>query len=182
MKRLVLAALVAAFSYPALAQVADQDHVWATPGNATVGGIVTLCQNASGKAVPCSSSGGTATNVVIQPTSTASAGITPVVSSSAENNHVLKNAAGNLYSVYAVNQTSTPGLLMVFNATTAPADGAVTPLACTPLSANGVASINNKSGPPQVYGTGITAVVSSGTNCFNKTTGTVTAFFSGDVQ
>lgn len=55
MKRVFLAAIFAALSFPSLAQVADQDHVWATPGNSSVGGGVPMCPRASdGKAIPCS--------------------------------------------------------------------------------------------------------------------------------
>lgn len=124
----------------------------------------------------------TTNGVEIAPTAGSAAGITPVVSSSAENNHVLKASAGNLYSAYATNLTSTAGFLVILNATSSPADGAITPLACVPLPASGVASISNKPGPAQVYSTGITAVVTSASTCFTKTTGVITAFISGDVK
>ena len=109
-------------------------------------------------------------------------GITPVVSASGEGSHVLKNAAGSLWGVYVTNLTTTAGFLQVFNATSAPGDGAVTPIECTPLPANGNAAINFNSGPPGTYSTGITAVVSSASTCFTKTTGVITAFFRGAVQ
>lgn len=109
--------------------------------------------------------------------------ITPVVSASAEASHVLKNAAGNLFSVYATNLTSTAGFLAVVNATTAPSTGTgITPLACVPLPASGVASLNYNPGPPAAYSTGITALVTSAANCFTFTSGTITAFISGSVQ
>ena len=95
---------------------------------------------------------------------------------------MLKASAGNLYSAYATNLTGTAGFLVIINATSAPVDGAITPLACVPLPANGVASINYGPGPVQRYATGITAVVSSATTCFTKTTGVITAFISGAVQ
>ena len=123
---------------------------------------------------------------VTAPSSASAVGITSVVSSAAENNHVLKASAGNLYSVSATNLTSTNGYLVLLNATSAPADGAITPLACIPLASNaggsGFASIDYSPGPPQVYSTGITAVVTSASTCFTKTTGTITAFISGRVQ
>lgn len=125
---------------------------------------------------------GATTGVVITPSSAAAVGITPVVSGSAENNHVLKGSAGNLYGVYAVNLTGTAGFLVVLNATSSPGDGAITPLACVPLPANGIASLNFAPGPPSVYSTGITAVVTSATTCFTKTTGTITAFIGGQVS
>lgn len=55
MKTLILLGVMAAlFVGSANAQVADKDHVWATPGNATTYGMVNLCPNSSGLAVPCS--------------------------------------------------------------------------------------------------------------------------------
>lgn len=106
-------------------------------------------------------------------------GIAPIVSASAENAHVLKAASGFLYSVYATNLTATGGFLVVLNATTAPADGAIAPLECVPLPANGTAAINFNPGPPAFYSTGITAVVTSAATCFTKTTGVITAFIRG---
>lgn len=116
------------------------------------------------------------------PSASASIGITPVVSTAAEASHVLKASAGNVYSAYANNFSATTGWLVLINATSAPADGAITPLACALLSPNGVASINYAPGPPGVFTTGITAVVSSGATCFTKTTGVITAYISGSVQ
>lgn len=106
----------------------------------------------------------------------------PVVSASAENNHVLKATPGNLFSVSASNLTSTAGFLVWLDASSAPADGAITPKGCVPLPASGTASISYMPGPPAAAATGITVVVSSGANCFTKTTGTITAFISGMVQ
>lgn len=116
------------------------------------------------------------------PSSSSAIGITPIVSAAAESSHVLKASAGNAYSAYAANLTATQGFLLLLNATSAPADGAVTPLACAPLSPNGVASLNYAPGPPGVFSTGITAVVTSAVTCFTKTTGVITAFISGSVQ
>jgi hypothetical protein len=124
----------------------------------------------------------TPVNVVMAPSSLSGDGITPVVSAAAEAAHVLKASAGNAYSAYATNLTSTNGFLVLLNLTAAPADGAITPLACAPLSANGNASINYAPGPPGAYSTGITAVVTSASTCFTKTTGTITAFISGSVK
>lgn len=120
--------------------------------------------------------------VIIVPSSSSAIGITPVVSAAAEASHVLKAGAGNAYSIYATNLTATAGFLQVFNATSAPVDGAVTPIACAPLSGNGIASVQYAPGPPGVFSTGITAVVSSAATCFTKTTGVITAYISGSVQ
>lgn len=117
----------------------------------------------------------------ILPSAAAASGNVPVVSGSAEACHVLKASAGNLYSVYAVNLTATAGFLVVTNTTTAPADGAITPLDFAVLPANGQATINY-SGPPAVYGTGITACLTSAVTVFTKTTGVITGAISGKVQ
>lgn len=118
----------------------------------------------------------------LAPTATAAAGITPVTSTSLENSHVLKAGAGNVYSVYASNLTGgASGFLVLLNATSAPGDGAITPLDCAPFS-GGVAEINFAGLPPEVFSTGITAVVTSATTCFTKTTGVLTAFISGRVK
>lgn len=108
--------------------------------------------------------------------------ILPIVSGAAEATHVFKASPGNLYGVYATNLTATAGFLVVLNATAAPADGAITPLECVPLPANGVASINFNPGPSGSYNVGIVAVVTSATTCFTKTTGTITAFFRGAAE
>lgn len=119
--------------------------------------------------------------VVSSPSPTA--GITPVVTSIPASSLVLKTAAGDLYSVYASNvQTSTAGYLQIFNATSAPSDGVVTPLDCAPIPAGGSVSIDYNPGPPAVYSTGIVAVLSSATSCFVKTTGTLLGFIKGAVQ
>jgi len=120
--------------------------------------------------------------VIVVPSSVSGDGITPIVSTAGEFSHVLKASAGNSYSVYATNLTATQGFLLLLNATSAPGDGAVTPLACAPLAPNGIASISYAPGPPGVFSTGITAVVTSATTCFTKTTGVITAFISGSVQ
>ena len=120
--------------------------------------------------------------VVIGPSPSAGAGITPVVSTSAEGSHVLKATPGNLYSVYATNLTATAGFLVVLNSTSVPGDGAITPLECVPLPANGGVGLNYSPGPPAVYSTGITAVITSAVTCFTKTTGVITGFIRGAVQ
>ena len=120
--------------------------------------------------------------VVIGPSPSAGTGITPVVSGSAESGHVLKATPGNLYSVYATNLTATAGFLVILNATSAPGDGAITPLECVPLPANGGVGLNYSPGPPAVYSTGITAVLTSAVTCFTKTTGVITGFIRGAVQ
>lgn len=118
-------------------------------------------------------------NISSSPTSGTAAGITAVVSGSAESNHVLKGSAGNLYGVY-VTTGATAGFLMIFNATSAPSDGAVTPIECVQAPANQTTAINYNPGPPSIFSIGITAVFSS-TGCFTKTA-SATAFFHGAVK
>ena len=103
---------------------------------------------------------------------------TPIPSTSAENNHVWKASAGNLCSG-DVLVGSTAGSLMLFDATSAPADGAVTPKKCWgPIPANQPFSFSFPT--PLAFATGITAVFSS-TGPFTKTAVNA-AFLSGDVQ
>ena len=124
----------------------------------------------------------TTNGVEIAPTAGAAAGITPVISAAAEANHILKAGAGNLYAAYATSTVA--GYLLIFNATTAPADGAVTPQNCIPgaLTQSGIyaASISYNPGPAEVFTTGITASWSS-TGCFTKTA-SATAFIHGSVK
>lgn len=121
----------------------------------------------------------TTNGVEIAPTAAAAAGITPVTSTTTESNHVLKGSAGNLYGV-CVTTGATAGFLMVFNATSAPADGAVTPQEWIQIGTNSTQCLSYGSGPPSVYSTGITAVFSS-TGPFTKTA-SATAAFVGRVK
>ena len=106
---------------------------------------------------------------------------TPVVSASAEGAHVFKVSQGTLCGAYAINLTNTPGYLVELNSATAPADGAITPLDCTILPAFGVASIAYGLGNGSFYSTGITAVLTSASTCFTKTTGVITGLIHGQV-
>lgn len=100
--------------------------------------------------------------------------IVPVVSPSAEGSRVFCAAACNLWSIYITTGASA-GFLMTFNATSAPAEGAVTPIECVQVAANSTVALSFGSGPPDRYSTGATAVFST-TGCFNKTI-SATAFF-----
>lgn len=120
--------------------------------------------------------GGTTLPVTITQSST---GITPVVSTAAESGHVLKASAGVLWGLTAATGASA-GFVMVFNATSAPVDGAVTPIECLPVAANSAVAVSFAGGPAAAYSTGITVVFST-TGCFTKTA-SATAFFSGKIQ
>jgi len=150
-------------------------------GTSTVSGTVTLGTGSAvvGKVGIDQTTPGVTNAIVIAPTSAAAAGITPVVSTAAEGGHVLKGSPGNLYSVYATTGAAA-GYLMIFNATTVPADGAVTPIECVYVPASATTSINYGSGPPAAASAGISVAFST-TGCFTKTS-SATAFFHGNVQ
>ncbi len=179
--------LIAAFLLTGGSAYAQQSLGLATAvatcgGQSLTGGLIyPITQDLTGTLCTGTGGGGGSTTVII-PSSSSSAGITPVISAAAEGSHVLKASAGNAYSAYATNLTATNGFLVLLNSTSVPADGAMTPLACAPLSANGVASINYAPGPPGVFSTGITAVITSAATCFTKTTGVITGFISGSVK
>jgi hypothetical protein len=120
---------------------------------------------------------------VIGGVTSSSTGNTAVVSSSAENNHVLKNAAGTLFTVYAVNlNTTTAAFLDILNVTSTPSDGAVAPLDFCYLPPSGSCSITYSPFQGASYSTGITAVITSATTPLTKTTGTVTGLIVGHIS
>lgn len=116
----------------------------------------------------------TTNGVNINPTTVAAAAISPVVSPSAEGSRVFCSAACNLWSIYITTGASA-GFLMTFNATSAPAEGAVTPVECVQVAANSTVALSFGPGPPDRYSIGATAVFST-TGCFNKTI-SATAYF-----
>ena len=121
------------------------------------------------------------TNAVVSvPTSAAGGGVAPVASSSIEACHVLKAAPGNLYSL-TTTIGATSGWVLVFNATSAPSDGTVTPTWWFPIITNatfgGYAMSWSK---PLYHSAGITACFST-TGPFTKTA-SATAQFSAGVQ
>lgn len=107
---------------------------------------------------------GSTNGVVIAPTTAAAAAPSSYSSGSAESNHVIKASAGNVYGIYAYSTVA--GLFMVFNSTTVPGDGAVTPIECIPINAGGFGAHDLTI--PDQYATGISVAFSTGTNCFNK--------------
>lgn len=106
---------------------------------------------------------------------------TPVVSASAEGSHVLKAAPGALLAIYVTSPAGAAGFILIFNSTTVPADGTVTPIECIPLTAGpSYAFANFAPQPPEWYSTGISAAYST-TGCFTKTISSG-AFFHALVQ
>lgn len=115
--------------------------------------------------------------VTVSPSSAATDGIAPVKSTAAESSHVLKASPGNLYSL-TTSVGATSGWVLVFDATSAPADGAVTPAWWFPIISDGTRgaiSASWLSGPPLNFATGITAVFST-TGPFTKTASSTAAF------
>lgn len=110
----------------------------------------------------------------------ANAAATPVVSAVLEGSHVLKAGPGCLLAAYAVVDSTTAGYILVFNSTTVPANGAVTPVHCIPIAVSSYNFINFAPQPPEWYSAGITIVFSS-TGCFTKTI-SAHAFFHALVQ
>ncbi len=108
---------------------------------------------------------------VISPSTLAAVAIVPVASAAVENGHVLKASAGNLYGLVVTSTVN--GLVMIFNSTTVPGNGAVTPLYCLRLTPDsggaGTFGINFLPGPPASFSTGISWAMSTGTNCANLT-------------
>lgn len=126
------------------------------------GGVVSVQGVASGTTLPV-----TATQ---SPSSASTAGVAPVQSSAVETGHVIKAGAGNLYSISAsadATLSAAAWALMVFNATTVPAAGAVTPAWCVLLPAGATAYTGGFS-TPMYLGTGISVAVSVGQTCFTK--------------
>jgi hypothetical protein len=115
------------------------------------------------------------------PCSAQSVGITPVVTAAAAATLVAKAAPGRLYKVQAANHTATAGFVVVLNAVAAPADGAITPLFCFAIAANGTAQ-SDFSTRAGAFNTGIVVVFTSAASCFTKTTGVITGFISTLVE
>ena len=163
MRRILFAAILALITAPAWGT--DCQYRATSPTLPDQGFIILQCDS-NGKLLTTQT-----------PSSASAAGITPVVSASAEGSKVFKASAGNLYA-YQVTTGAVAGYVMIFNAVSAPADGAVTPVKCVAVAANSTVGVSMN--PPEAFATGITAVFST-TGCFTKTI-SATATFSGDVK
>jgi len=103
-------------------------------------------------------------------------GVAPGNSTALESSHVIKASAGNLFWLTVTSDTNA-GFLMVFNATSAPGDGAVTPAYCVPIAASSGNPFNWLQFPV-AFSTGITVVYSS-TGCLTKTASVHATFYWG---
>lgn len=136
-----------------------------TAGGARVQPMVAGADVASGNPLPVTTAPPTATS-----------GVVPVVSAVLENSHVLKAGAGVFLGGH-ITTTTVGGYLMLFDSTTAPGDGAVTPIGCWVVSANSTAVVGANPGISVLTGA---VVVFSTTGPFTKTA-SATAYFSMQV-
>jgi hypothetical protein len=120
--------------------------------------------------------------VVPAPSSEALAGLSTVACSSLCANQIIKGSAGNLYSFNISADSTLSGAawwIMIYNATSAPTDGGVTPAKCYAMPL-GTTSYSAAFPVPVAFATGIT-IGASTTGCFTKTASTH-AFISGDFK
>lgn len=138
-----------------------------------------MCDNGTAW-VPCS----TTVPFPITPSPSATTGGVAYSSTTAlAANKVVKAGAGNLFA-FNVGADSTLSAaawwIMIYDATVAPSDGAVTPAKCYPMSAGTTGFAASFTSAPLALATGITIGVST-TGCFTKTASTH-AFISGDAK
>lgn len=112
------------------------------------------------------------------PSSSATYAIVPTVTSAVASSLVLASGSHNGYR-YAITTGASAGYFMVIDATSAPADGAVTPKICRAVAANTSLEIDHTQIPDR-FSTGITEVFST-TGCYTKTA-SATAALEGQFQ
>lgn len=163
---------LALFAAPAFAQA-----TYPTPGGQRVQGVVQLQCDAAG--INCVPQSATAPqSVVTAPSTAATAGAAAARTTVAASTLVLKASAGNLYD-WRVTSGASAGYVLIYNATTAPADGTVQPFDCVAVAAN--ATVGSSSHiVPERYTTGVVIAFST-TGCFTQTL-SATAFIRGRVQ
>lgn len=183
-KCLVLAALLL-LPLPAVAQGIPNSSTVVTacgtpPSTYTPGQIRSNLQDTNGNQCGPGSSG--------SPTITTPIPVTPIPSSAAAACQVIKAAPGNLGGFNIVNLTATGGFVEVINATSAPADGALTggtgsgnleDWAILPASGETSASFTPAL---HIYSVGVTICVTSASTPYTKTTGVITAAITGSTQ
>lgn len=172
---LALPALLAA-AMPAL----PQTQTGVIPGFLAAAGT-DGCPAASACFVPYSSTYPLPTTATISGSVTVNIA-TPVSTSALAANQIIVTGAHQLLSFQVSADSTLSGAawwIMVYNATTAPADGAVTPTKCYALP-SGATAFTGAFFAPVAFSTGIVIGVSS-TGCFAKTASTH-AFISADYQ
>jgi len=153
------------------------DNVASVAASATVNALKVLSRNTISDGTNWYPMPGSATgvNIVDAPTGSAGQALATTANAAVGASLVLKASAGNLYGFNIVTGASA-GYLMIFDATSAPADGAVTPKRCIAIAAN--TSIDRTFGKPIRFTSGITLVFST-TGPYTKTA-SATAFLAGE--
>lgn len=177
---LIIATLVGGVSAPTIARAQATSKVISACGSATygVGTPQYATMDPTGVACTAGSASAAPTNVIITPSSAAGAAIAPTPSASAESCHTYKITAGNGYSFSGY--VGAAAWIMLFDATTPPGDGAVTPAVWAYAPAAGSWSISYGSIPAR-FSTGIVACASS-TGPLTKTAFATNTVFSGRFQ
>jgi len=154
-----------------------------SPGAVAVPGVNAFITNTPSVALNTTPTVANGNGTVNAPSSESGAGLSTAVSSALASNLVVKASAGNLFTFNVSADSTLSGAawwIMVFNATSLPANGAVTPAKCYAM-ASGTTSYSASWGTLPIYlGTGITIGVST-TGCFSLTA-SVHAFLSGDYK
>lgn len=147
---------------------------WPIQGAGTAGtpagGVVSIQGVASGTVVP------------VVPSASTTGGATHAQTSVLASNLVAKGSAGNLYSFTASADSTLSGAawwLMIFDATTLPGNGTVTPAGCI-AAPSGATTVSGEYVIPASFTAGITLGVST-TGCFSLTASTH-AFISASYQ
>lgn len=148
-----------------------------TPGTTN---LVAAGQNGTWTVQPGNTANTTPWLVTASPSSASGAAVPYSSSSALAANQVVKAGAGNLYSFeVAADSTLSAAAwwIMIYDATSAPADGAVTPAKCYPMPI-GTTGYSASFASPLRFATGIVIGVST-TGCYSKTASTH-ALISGD--
>jgi hypothetical protein len=103
--------------------------------------------------------------------------VTPLANTTVAGSYIVSTKRINVVRI-GVTSGASAGYLMVFNATTVPADGTVTPVFCRPVAANAYVNYDLEDGAR--FSTGLVLVFST-TGCFSKTISN-TAFFEVSVR
>lgn len=105
---------------------------------------------------------------------------TTVKTSALANSEVLKASSGTLYAVNL--WASISGFFLLFDATTKPADGTVTPIKWWAFDAAAARSVNVILDPPIALSIGIVIAFSSATDPYTLTTpGSASGAISGEI-
>lgn len=132
----------------------------------------TTLQSGQAGWVQCDSSGKVQVSAATAPPTAIANGASTAVAS----NRVMKASSGSLLTL-TVSTTTVSGWLMLFNATTLPVNGVVTPAYCIPVKSDGTSGgAALQWSTPLSFTTGIVAGFSS-TGCFTLTASATAAFF-----